>query len=208
MNKAILLLFVFATVLTISPVVSAQRYDFTDAGSEFAVSDWLPIYGAPSQDGNHTTAGDLTWDNPSFSPKANPGDGRRDQGSAGSFSNPGRTDTFESDDLFITYRAKDGGFDNDGRPIEKGSGREFINIWSNDKGIFDSFWAGIRHRWHRHDRGDRGNDGNCGGGGNGGGAPPVHVPEYGALSMLILSTLTLAGGFCFKVRQSGWFHAS
>ena len=85
MNKAILLLFVFATVLTISPVVSAQRYHFTDAGSDFAASDWLPIYGAPSQDGNNVTAGDLTWDNPSFSPKANPGDGRRDQGSAGSF---------------------------------------------------------------------------------------------------------------------------
>jgi hypothetical protein len=34
------------------------------------------------------------------------------------------------------------------------------------------------------------------------------VPEYGALSMLILSALTLAGGFFFKPRQSGLFPAA
>ena len=39
------------------------------------------------------------------------------------------------------------------------------------------------------------------------GGAPVTVPEYGALSMLILSALTLAGGF-FKAAQSGSFHVS
>jgi hypothetical protein len=34
-------------------------------------------------------------------------------------------------------------------------------------------------------------------------SPAVAVPEYGALLMLILCALTLAGGFFFKSRQSG-----
>ena len=34
------------------------------------------------------------------------------------------------------------------------------------------------------------------------------VPEYGGLAMLMLSALTLAGGFFFKARQSGLFLAA
>lgn len=36
----------------------------------------------------------------------------------------------------------------------------------------------------------------------------VTVPEYGGLAMLILTALTLAGGFFFKVRQTGLFLAA
>jgi hypothetical protein len=36
----------------------------------------------------------------------------------------------------------------------------------------------------------------------------LNVPEYGGLAMLILSALTLAGGFFFKGRQSGLFLAA
>ena len=32
-----------------------------------------------------------------------------------------------------------------------------------------------------------------------------HIPEYSGLSTLLLSLLTLAGGFAFKARQSGLF---
>jgi hypothetical protein len=38
--------------------------------------------------------------------------------------------------------------------------------------------------------------------------PSVTVPEYGGLAMLILSALTLAGGFSVKARQSGMFLAA
>jgi hypothetical protein len=43
---------------------------------------------------------------------------------------------------------------------------------------------------------------------NSGTFTPTYVPEYGALSMLILSALTLAGGFFFKAKQSGLFLAA
>jgi hypothetical protein len=218
MNKVILTLFALSTVLPISPVASAQKHDFTYAGSDFAASGWLTISGAPSQDGIYENSGVLTWGGTTFSPAANPADGRQDLGSAGNFPNLGGTSTFDYDDLFPTYGAKDTGLDIDGLLFERASGKEFINIWSNDKGNFDSFWTVIDNRWnwrHRGHGGDPGDDGgcrdgrhreggrNCGNGGNGGNPPPTHVPEYGGLSMLILSALALAGGFLSKTRQSG-----
>jgi hypothetical protein len=229
MNKIILTLFALSTALPISPVASAQKYDFTYTGSGFTASDWHTIGGAPSQDGNYETVGDLARRGTTFFLVANPAGGRQDLGSASNSPYLGETYTFEYNDLLFTDRANDADHDIYGLLFEKASGTEFIHNRGNGKDTFDSFWTVIRNRLtrrHRGNGGDRGNDGNCGIGrndgngrncgngrndgndSNGGSFPPTPVPEYGGLSMLILSALALAGGFLFKASHPGLFLAA
>jgi hypothetical protein len=198
MNKVILTLFVLSMALPIAPMASAQKHDFTYSGSDFTASDPFTIGRAPSQDGNYETAGDLARGGTTFFLVANPAGGRDGFGSSGIFQNLEGASTFEYDDFFFASGAKDVGLDIFGLLFGNAFETEFIHNRGNGKDDFDSFWTIIGHRLIRW---DRDNDRGHGNGGNGGSFPPTPVPEYGGLSMLILSALALAGGFLFKARQ-------
>jgi hypothetical protein len=198
MNKVILTLFALSTALPIAPMASAQKYDFTYTGSDFTASDWLTIGGAPSQDGNYESAADLARSGSTFFLVANPAGGRDGFGSSGIFPNLEGASTFEYDDFFFASRAKDAGPDIFGLLFGNAFETEFIHNRGNRKDDFDSFWTIIDHRLNRWDRDKDRDDGDDG---NGGGFPPTPVPEYGGLSMLILSALALLGGFLFKARR-------
>jgi hypothetical protein len=198
MKKVILALFALVTVLAISPVASAQKYDFTYAESGVTASGWLMIGGAPSPSGNYATAGGLNWDGTTFSLVANPAGGLQYLDFAGYFPYLGRIYTFEYDDLYFPKGVPGTYLDVYGLLFSNATGTEYINIWSNGQGTHDSFWAVDGHRLLQQDSGNGSSTGDF---------APASVPEYGALSMLILSALTLAGGF-FKAAQSGSFHVS
>ena len=199
MKKAILAIFALATAFAISPVASAQNYDFTYEGSGFTAAGWLTIAGAPSASGNYATAGDLNWGGTTFSLVPNPAVGPQLLGSAGYFTYLGGTYTFEYDDLFFPNGPQGAYLDVYGLLFANAAGTEFINIWSNGAGTHDSFWAVEDGQLVKQDSGNGSTGGSF--------APYATVPEYSGLSMLILSALTLAGGFFFKSRQSGLFLA-
>jgi hypothetical protein len=200
MKKVILALFALATALAISPVASAQNYDFTYADSGVNASGWLTIGGAPSPSGNYATAGGLNWDDATFSLVPNPGGGLQLLGSAGYFPYLGGTYTFEYDDLFFPKATAPGTYlDVYGLLFANAAGTEFINIWSNGAGTHDSFWAVDGNKLIQQDSGNGSSTGDF---------APTYVPEYSGLSMLILSALTLAGGFFFKAGQLGSFRHS
>lgn len=181
MKKVILALFALLTALAISPVVSAQNYDFTYTSPENSATGWFTIAGPPSPGGNYATAGGLTWDSTSFSLVQNPGGGQQVLGG------------FYYDDLFFPDGAQGTYLDSNGLLFENAADTELLNIWSNGAGSYDSFWTWNGSTWVVED--------------NGGTFTPT-VPEYGGLSMLILSALTLAGGFFIKAGQFGSFHVS
>lgn len=87
--------------------------------------------------------------------------------------------------------------DNDGLVLTDANG-DIINIFANGNGsyyFFDDVYNGPGPDDFTPWQGTVSNG-------------SLAVPEYGALSMLILSALALAGGFFFKARQSGLFLAA
>ena len=196
MKKVILTLFALATALAVSPVASAQKYDFSFAGPNFTATGWFTIAGAPSSSGNGVTNGGLTLDNTAFHLVTDTSGRPQYEGLADFFVFDFGIHTFEYDDLFFTNGTRGTYLDKYGLLFENAAGTEFINIWSGGADTQDSLWEVNHHILTRRDSS------------NGGVFTPTRVPEYGGLSMLILAALTLASGFFFKARQSGLFLAS
>ena len=183
MKKVTLALFALATALAISPVASAQNYDFTytDASAGISASGVLVVSGTTAISGTITylgevyalpaavTSGNFTYDNQVY-PSGGP-DGYLTIANYGLlFSNA--TDT-EEINIF------GGAFSYGG---SSGPGPYDFWVWTSGGGFNPTSDAGT--------------------------FTLTQVPEYGGLSMLILSLLTLAGGFFFKARQSGLFLAA
>jgi len=178
MKKVILALFALVTALAISPVVSAQNYDFTFSGGGITASGELYAPGTFGvTEGNATTGSITVTGDPNLSGVgtliASPnGPGVQTTSPSGYF--------YYDDTL---YPGQDPSIDNNGL-LFMDNGFE-VNIYSNGAGNFYQIYD---------------NGGVTTGDGT---FALTYVPEYGGLSMLILCALTLAGGFLFKGRQSG-----
>jgi hypothetical protein len=183
MKKVFLALLALAAALAISPVAAAQSFNFTEGTDNFSGS--LVTSGAPSNGGYDVTGGSFSIGSDSFTivPNTN----------------------FPSSSLFLGNGIYDdilfpgGGPANllnlNGLLFSDGKG-EYVEIYqagSNGDGTGTytattyGFWEGTsNNNVQINDR-----------------SGTFTVPEYGGLAMLILSALTLAGGFFLKGRQSG-----
>ena len=191
MKKVILALSALATSLAISQIAPAQTYDFTytDASAGVSASGVLDLSGTTA------TSGTITFDSVTYALLP------------GSATPPAvlitPTGAIQFDNQVYPsggpngYLSTTGGLD-----FENATQTEDINIWA---GAFNgSPWGGV----------DGAGPYNLWVWTSSGGYSPTsgngeftltQVPEYGGLAMLILSALTLAGGFFFKARQSGSF---
>lgn len=183
MKKVILALFALVAALAISPAALAQNYDFTFSGGGITASGTLYAPGTFGVlEGNATTGSIVVTGDPNLS-----GVGTLFASPNG----PGVQTTSPSGYFYYDntlYPGLDPLVDNNGL-LFIDNGFE-VNIYSNGSG----------NQYQIYD-----NQGVTQGGGT---FTLTYVPEYGALSMLILSALTLAGGFFYKARQSGLFLAA
>jgi hypothetical protein len=198
MKKVILALFALATALAISPVASAQgSYNFTfTSGVNTDVFSGTLVTGAAGGGGFNVTGG-LSIGSDSFTIVDN-----------ASFPAPSTYLCINGCGYYDNLFSPNGGAANlltstGGLLFEDASGM-YINIWQNGSGADTyGFWEGSASRLAGIIGPQQGSSywdtGTFG---------ITQVPEYGALAMLILSALTLAGGFFFKARQSGLFLAA
>jgi len=190
MKKLSLISLVIATALAISPAAFAQTYDFTwgytnnnatassngTFSATFVGGDTYDITsGTIITYGDPTINGGVTTSGTSFIP------------TAGVYSVQTSPSGYFNFDNVLTTPANPL-MDNDGLLFYV-AGRE-VNIFSNGPG------PGTYQFYDQSGYNDFGNFSLS--------APSlVSVPEYGAMSMLLLSIATLAGGFFFKTRNSG-----
>jgi len=193
MKKVILAAFVTATALAISPVASAQTYDFTYTDTSAGVS----ASGVLDVSGTTAISGTITYDSVTYALLP------------GSATPPGYvaspSNAFDYDNQVYPSGGPNGLLTTTGGLVfSNASDTEQINIWA---GAFDgSPWGGSNGPgpynfwvWTSGAYSPTSDAGTF---------ALTQVPEYGGLSMLILSALTLAGGFFFKGRQSGLFLAA
>lgn len=199
MKKVMLALLALATAAAISPVASAQNYDFTFTSSVNSdVFSGALVTGAAGGGGFDVTGGSISIGSDSFTIVGN--------------SNFPGTSTYlciYGCGYYDNILSPNGGAANlltssGGLLFEDGSGN-YINIWQNGSGADTyGFWEGSASNLagligpsqpgsSYYDTGT---------------FDITQVPEYGSLAMLILSALTLACGFFFKARQSGLFLAA
>jgi hypothetical protein len=188
MKKVILALFALVTALVIAPVASAQNYDFTYTDASAGIS----AFGVLDVSGTTAISGTITYDSVTYAllpGSATPPAYITSPSGAIQFDNQVYPSAGPNGLLSTT-----GGLD-----FANATNTEDINIWA---GAFDgSNWGGSSgpgpyNFWVWTSGVYRPTS-------DAGTFALTQVPEYGALSMLILSALTLAGGFFFKARQSG-----
>jgi len=189
MKKVILALFALVTALAISPVASAQTYDFTytDATAGIFATGVLGVSGTTA------ISGTITYDGVTLallSGSATPPAYITSPSGSIQFDNQVYASGGPNGLLSTT-----GGLD-----FENATQTEDINIWA---GAFNgSAWGGVNgsgpyNLWVWTSSGGYSPTSGYGD------FTLTQVPEYGGLAMLILSLLAIAGGFFFKARQSG-----
>jgi len=182
MKKLSLVSLVVAAALAISPVVSAQTYDFTytdPANLDFGTG-YLVLGASNGFGGYYVTSGQITFDGITY--YQIPGSGLSPSGA------------FRYDDLFYPNSGPSGYLvDSIGLLFgNSGVNNLEINIWGTGSIPNYILWTGLYNGdWPTQDAGTF--------------ALASSVPEYGSLSMLFLSIVGLAGGFFFKARHSGLF---
>ena len=192
MKKVILALFALVTALAISPVVAAQNYDFTYTDTSAGVS----ASGVLDVSGTTAISGTITYDSVTYALLS---------GSAippGNVASP--SNVFDYDNQVYPSGGPNGLLTTTGGLVfSNASDTEQINIWA---GAFDGpaigypeTGPGPYNLWVWTSSGGYSPTSDAGT------FALTQVPEYGALSMLILSALTLAGGFFFKAGQLGSF---
>jgi hypothetical protein len=184
MKKFFLVLLALAAALAISPVASAQNYDFTYInGSDISASGWL-VTGAADGSGYDVTNGGLTFGTDTLSLLA-----ITTPGGVSFYSAPWPGYIgFNYDNILFPSGGQGAYLDTYG--LLFGNSTEVINIWCNGGVWHDAFY-----QWENGALVKSEDNGNFG----------LTAPEYSGLSTFLLCALTLAGGLFFKARQTGLF---
>ncbi len=171
-------LLALATALAISPVALAQTYNFSYTSGGYSGSGWL-VAGGGFSGGLNVASGDLVFNGEDFSLLANSTPGQAIYSPSGAF--------IIDNLLFPSAGASGGLLDNYGLLFVDAAQGVELNIWGN--GIVNgySLYKWVRGNYVIEDSGTFN----------------ITTPEYSDLSMLLLSALTLVGGFIFKTRHPG-----
>jgi hypothetical protein len=207
MKKVMLALLALATAAAISPVASAQSYNFNFSDGTvtvigtFTVST-APIAGYPGAELITSFSGTMTDTDPNFTSFDGP---VSLQAGTAPFTSQSGEFTGVTNYFYPSGNATAEGasglqyFDGGGLVlnIPGGYGDNEWSLFAEGNGTYGSYPARDDDGYYDYADNLPASD-----------LQITRIPEYGALSMLILSALTLAGGFFFKARQSGLFLAA